>query len=108
MDITLFTEAVTLAKSAISLLRGAKDLLPDSKEKEEATRLLGIAEREFKISEAKAASELGYEICRCTWPPQIMIETEKEYIVQCPQCKKTKDIKPRVHASCSSLKDHPF
>ena len=78
-------QAIGLAKGALDVVRGAKDLLPDSAEKQAATVSLDQAERAFQIAEASAASELGFPLCRCTWPPQIMLRVgSSEY--KCKTC----------------------
>lgn len=69
MDISKFIEGLGLAKGAVELLKGAKDLLPDSPKKEAAALALRLAEQTFRIAETQAAQELGYPLCDCTWPP---------------------------------------
>jgi len=88
--------AVQLARDAVSLFKTLlKDTVPNSTQKEIVEKKFQEAERNFQIAEAEAAQNLGYSICRCTWPPQIMLDTskeEKEAIFVCPKCKKTEKI----------------
>ena len=87
MEAKTLVEALGLCKAAIDLLRGAKNLLPDSQEKEEATAALDRADNSFKIAEAQAAQDLGCDICECTWPPQIALR-QTDGSVRCPACKR--------------------
>lgn len=93
MDIDALAKGVALFGSALSALKQAKDLLPDSPQKAEAAAALERAEREFKIAEAETATKLGYEICRKHFPPEIMLE-EKEFIWVCPKCGNKVDATP--------------
>lgn len=92
MDLAMFGSAVGLAKQAIDLLKGISDLLPDKGQKEAVQRTLKQAEEQFKIAEATAAREMGYTLCKCTWPPQITISQGRDPrdpygdIMKCPQC----------------------
>ena len=48
------------------------------------------ADTAFKLAESEIAQNLGYQLCRCTWPPQIMLSIEQEEHgekFQCPKCK---------------------
>jgi hypothetical protein len=68
----MFTElsaALGSVKAVLDVLKGTKDLLPESPEKQAATVSLDAAERALRIAEAKAAEELDYHLCRCTFPP---------------------------------------
>jgi hypothetical protein len=85
MDISKFIEGLGLAKGAVELLKGAKDLLPDSPKKDAAAQSLRLAEETFRIAETQAAQELGYHLCACTWPPQIALR-QPDGSRRCPGC----------------------
>ena len=87
MDISKFVEGLGIAKGAVELLNSAKDLLPDSPKKEAAAQSLRLAEQTFRIAETQAAEELGYHLCRCTWPPQIALR-ELSGAQRCPACQR--------------------
>ena len=80
-----------LFKDAISIAKGAKDLLPSGKEKDAVEKSLEAAERATQLAEAQMAQALGYRLCQCTFPPQIMLskgyQGESERL-ECPSCKK--------------------
>jgi hypothetical protein len=79
------SEAFLLVKGVLDVLKGTKDLMPDSPEKQAATVSLDAAGRALSIAEAKAAEELDYHLCRCTWPPQIaLLMPDRSH--RCPKC----------------------
>jgi hypothetical protein len=90
MDIAQLKDAFEMFYKVIASLKTFKDLLSGSK-KEDAEKILRDAEKEFRLAEAKIAQELGYPICRCNWPPEIMRSIGMgEYgdSFQCPACKR--------------------
>jgi hypothetical protein len=93
VGLSLFSEAIGLAKKV-------KDVLPESQDKEAISKGLDEADKAAKLAEAQVAHALGYELCKCTFPPQIMLSQgykelshnhEEEFI--CPKCQKS-SIKP--------------
>ena len=87
MDLLKFKEWVEAAAATIGVLRTAKDLLPDSPEREAATQLLDQTERNFKAVEAELAKSLGFPICLRCWPPEIMLVSDDDS-VRCRRCNK--------------------
>lgn len=85
MDIELFKTAFDLGGKAITLIKQVKDLLPQSPQRDVAEKAIEDAEKAFRIAEAKAAQGLGYELCQCTWPPQIMLKSPNDK-AKCPKC----------------------
>ncbi len=89
MDIAAITSALQLGKEAIEFLKQVKDLLPTGSRRQEAEARLEEAERSLEMAEAQVAKGLGYRLCKCTWPPQIMFSKGfKEYdeVFKCPAC----------------------
>lgn len=93
-----FATAISLLKNALWLVKDAKDILPDSKKPAVKTALLQ-AEQSLKIAEAQAAEELGYYLCKLTWPPQIALR-ESNGAHRSPKCRRdvTEDFKPVIHS----------
>ncbi len=79
-------------KAVIALLRETKDVLPDGTEKRSVEQSLEVVERESKLAEAQIAQALRYQLCRCTFPPQIMLSRgyrqNREYFL-CRNCGNT-------------------
>ena len=89
MDIVAITSALQLGKEAVGFLKQVKDLLPTDSRRQEAERILEEAERSLEMAEAQVAKELGYRLCKCSWPPQIMLSKGfKEYneVFECSAC----------------------
>ncbi len=103
-DLSSFADAFTAIKSAFELWRTAigaardtVDLLPDAEEKHAAGRALEEAVEASRIAEAHMAQALGYELCRCQFPPTPMLQIgyrvprdwprKVEQIYECPLCK---------------------
>ena len=85
MDIESLKGALELAGRGIGLWKQAKDLIPQGPERIAAEKAIEEAELALKTAEAKAAQAMGYELCRCTWPPQICLRKDgKDHI--CPKC----------------------
>lgn len=87
-DLKMFSEGISVLGSLVSTIKSVIDMLP-KKEKEAASQKLVEVEEKLQIAEAQTAKGLGYEICRCTWPPQIMLHAgEAEYgeKFRCPAC----------------------
>lgn len=85
MGIDAFAGAITLLKNAIGLAKDANDLAADSPKRAAAKLALAQAELQLRLAEAKAADEFGYELCQCTFPPQIaLLKPDGEK--QCPRC----------------------
>jgi hypothetical protein len=81
-------------KSAIGLLKDAKDLLPEGDQREKAiTMALDSASASAKIAEAEIAKALGYELCKCEFPPTPMLTVGEHSgrpktgpVYECPKC----------------------
>jgi hypothetical protein len=87
---------LSLLGEAIGLAKKAKDVLPDSENKEAITRSLDEADKASKLAEAQIAQALGYTLCKCTFPPQVMLSKgykEADYAQVeefiCPLCKRS-------------------
>ncbi len=89
MGIEELSAALTLAKTAISAFKEARNLIPGGPQRQQIEDALDNAEKAFVIAEAQVADELRYPICRKHWPPEIMLlirSTEDSEIFQCPKC----------------------
>lgn len=87
-DLKPLFEGITILGSLVSTIKSVIDMLP-KKEKEAASKQLAEAKERFEMAQTQIAKELGYELCRCTWPPQIMLHAgEAEYgeKFRCPAC----------------------
>lgn len=78
------TGYMSAAKTALDLFKGIRAEMPQGPLSEEAGKQIQNAEKALKASEAKLAQSLGYSLCQCTFPPQIMLWNEKKQATYCP------------------------
>jgi len=78
-----------IAKSAIDIGKEAKELIPEGKEKDLIGKQIALTEKELAIAEASAAKEFGYDLCKCTFPPQIMLYKKVDGVSECSECGNT-------------------
>ena len=89
MEIGLIKEAFETFGTAISALKSAKDLLPDSKEKKFAEEAMEKSASTAKLAEAQVEQALGFPLCRCNWPSTIMvvkIQGARQSVYRCSTC----------------------
>jgi hypothetical protein len=88
MDFTDLKDYVALSKEAIDLLKAAWNVLPESDQRDDAQRKLEAAAALLVRSDARLAKDLGYRMCQCTFPPQIMlwVETENAWVCRNVAC----------------------
>lgn len=94
-DIKEIMEGIGYFKSVLSTIKEVITIWPKSKEKQisqslqEISTRVQLAEVQLAKAELQLAKGLGYELCKCTWPPQIMLFTgEAQYgeKFRCPAC----------------------
>ncbi|MFT7399065.1 MAG: hypothetical protein ACI832_002317 [Rheinheimera aquimaris] len=100
-DVTTAIEGVRvgvkLLGESIGLIKQTKDLLPNGTDKTAIEKSLIEAEKAAKLAESQIALALGYKLCQCTFPPQIMLskgykKIDEQYIDEefvCPNCNKS-------------------
>ena len=87
--------ALDLFRSAVGTVSGLRDLLPEGEKREAATKTLEEASKAAEIAEATIAQALGYELCRCEFPPIPMLKIghltpygtrDTKDVYECPKC----------------------
>jgi hypothetical protein len=90
-----FNSGITLLRGALGLIRDVREELPPDKRKA-VDQALEQADKATSIAEAQIAKALGYQLCQCTFPPQIMLFVgyddhatyrEEAAVHQCPRCR---------------------
>jgi hypothetical protein len=95
-----YADALSLVKSGLDSARAAFGLWRDIRQsvpahqQEEVSRALEQSERQLQIAEAQIAAGLGYPLCRCVFPPTIMLavgwqeagKNPARPVHQCPLC----------------------
>jgi len=77
---------IEAATGALTIAKQAKQLIPHGPKKEEIAKGIANAEHQMKIAEAQAAKDFDYELCKCTWPPQIMLWKNEAQVSRCEKC----------------------
>ncbi len=80
------SDYIHLSKDSLDLLRAALSVLPSGQKRDEAEHKLRTAEEALKRSDAALALKLGYQLCQCTFPPQIMLWEESTKTKKCQRC----------------------
>ena len=92
MAIEYLAEYFTAAKTVIEIFKGIKSELPEGPETERTQEQIERAEQALRAAEAQLAKELGYQLCKCTFPPQIMLSAgrhpkhDTQEIFKCERC----------------------
>ena len=85
MDIESIKAMVSVFGQILGVAKQAKEMMPKGAERDATEKKITEAEAAFSLAETKAAHELGYELCRCTWPPQICLRVDGRDNI-CPKC----------------------
>ena len=99
-----FTKGLTTLKEAIGLVHSANDQLPAGEPQKAIQQKVEEAERLIQVGHAAVGQSLGFQMCHCTWPPQMMAstgytqETQVEQFT-CPNCGKSVSLSGRKKPS---------
>ena len=77
---------LSAGKTVLEIFRGIRAELPKGEASDAAQKHIAEAENALKQTEAELAKALGYHLCKCTFPPQIMLWREAEKATVCPNC----------------------
>ena len=93
MDLTqYFVEG----KAAIDLLKAAWGLLPKGDNADKAKAEIDKAEASLIASQAQIAQAMGFRICRCKYPPEIMLWDKDKRVSVCPACGDVYPHRPKI------------
>ena len=86
--LTVDSELQTTAlKAPVKLVPRVKD---DSAQSEPELRAAdSVRER---LIEVEMAQKMGYLLCKCTWPPQIMVLTGTDHVYRCRRCSRVREM----------------
>ena len=77
---------ITAAKSALDILKGIRAELPKGPQADKAQQQIEQAESALKLTNAKLAQTFDYKLCRCAFPPPIMLWRAADRLNICPKC----------------------
>jgi hypothetical protein len=101
VDLAAITAGLAAAKSgfetlrtALGLVKDAQGLLPAGEKKEAVARTLEEADKQVRLGEVQIAQALGYLLCRCAFPPTVMLAVGRyppvgdipDVVHECPRC----------------------
>lgn len=75
------------AQAAVKLVPRRQDL--EAAQTSAAPVAVSLAER---LQEIELALKLGYLLCKCTWPPQIMVLTGVDHVYRCRRCSRVREM----------------
>ncbi len=83
--------AFRLARDGFGLWRDVKDAKVPPERAGEVERIFQDAERERQLAEAAIGKAFGYQLCRCTLPPQVCLRVGYDRATgiersRCPSC----------------------
>lgn len=84
-------------RAMFGVFRDVKDTLPTDEQRQALESAIHQSEQQFAIAEAQMAQALGYQLCRCEFPPNIMVQVgvgkgrptpieSGAPVFQCPKC----------------------
>jgi hypothetical protein len=79
------SEYIKASSEAFVLLKTLYPLLP-TQNRDEVEAKIYAAEEAFQKANVVLASAWNYKLCRCTFPPQIMLWNKTERTSTCPRC----------------------
>ncbi len=88
-EVLLYLQA---GKELLDILKTLGGLLPKGQKHDELQRRLVDADKALRASEVQLAKALGYHLCQCTFPPQIMLSKGyhpvhgRDELFVCPTC----------------------
>lgn len=98
LDPQLVSDWMRSAKTALEVLKGARDLLPKGPERSKVEAAVTEAESAAARADATLAKALGYQLCTCTFPPSIMLWQQAAGQHACPSAACGRTVKPRPTA----------
>ena len=69
----LLKDGLSSIKNGVDIVKTVRDITKDNGTKKKLTASIETAEKSLTLGEAQIAKALGYHLCQCTFPPQIML-----------------------------------
>ena len=86
-----YTKGLASLTDSIETLKSAMAKLPEGDQRTALGQKIAEAEHSLKLGNAQIGQSLGFQLCQCTWPHQVMTSTgysEEDQLEQftCPNC----------------------
>ena len=108
-----YTKGMKGVECALDGLKAARDKLPEGEEKETVVKKIEEVEHAILLAKAEMGESLGYALCQCTWPPQVMVpvppsgEGPRE-LLKCPNCGKQLSRPHKSETGGEGIKFDPY
>jgi hypothetical protein len=79
------SDCIKASSEAIVLIKALYQLLPSSQSRDELEAKIYAAEEALHRANVELAKGWSYQLCQCTFPPQIMLWREREKGHFCPR-----------------------
>ena len=89
MDLEQLQQYLGIDEIAMAPERNAQPARPEALKVVDALPSPTLTER---LQEVELAQRLGYLLCKCSWPPQIMVLSTSDFIYRCPRCSRMRDL----------------
>ncbi len=92
-----YTKGLAALNGTIKLLKAAKDQLPNEEQKTLIEKKIAEAEHSLQLGNAEIGQSLGFQLCQCTWPHQVMVslgysEEDQREQFKCQNCGKVRSV----------------
>ena len=71
-----YTKGLAGIRGVLELLKDVSTTLPKDAIGRSVEKRIQEVEHALQLANAEMGESLGYPLCRCTWPPQIMVKAE--------------------------------
>lgn len=106
-EVALYIRA---SKDVLDLMKTLGGFFPKGEKSADVEKRLAEAERALEAAQVQLAKSLGYHLCQCTFPPQIMLSNGHHAIIgteifQCGRCEKTHPSKQAIAIAVKNQED---
>jgi hypothetical protein len=77
---------IECSRAAVSELKQIRNLMPASKDRDNIDERIKRAEDLLSRADAELAQKLGFYLCKCAFPPKIMLWVESRSAHVCQSC----------------------
>ena len=108
-----YTKGMTAVQGALEGLKTAKDKLPKGEDRETVVKKIEEVEHAILHAKAEMGESLGYVLCPCTWPAQVMAPVDPSGkgprdLLKCPNCGKQLSRPHKTEAGTGGRKFDPY
>lgn len=108
-----YTKGMAAVQCALDGLKAARDKLPEGEDKETVVKKIEEVEHAILHAKAEMGESMGYVLCQCTWPAQVMVlvgssEEGKRDLLKCPNCGKQLSRPHKTEAGTGGWKFDPY